>query len=160
MFPHVADRDGYAYPEHGLLQLRGVVPESELIKFKHRNANGDPALGVLKNGRTTGTTTGWVSQLESLVRHYDHINHTCTDFWSRELTIVPHEDERGAFSEGGDSGAVIADRGGRIVAVLTTGGGSTNSTDVTFATPFCKLEKRIKDALPGARLLNTLDTLE
>ncbi|KAI0288468.1 hypothetical protein BC826DRAFT_1037648, partial [Russula brevipes] len=60
MFPHFADRNGYGYPEHGLLQLRSVVPESELIKFKHPNANGDPALGVLKNGRTTGTTTRWV----------------------------------------------------------------------------------------------------
>ncbi|KAI0294155.1 hypothetical protein BC826DRAFT_1091681 [Russula brevipes] len=144
MFPDVADHDGYAYPEHGLLQLRGVVPESERIKFKHRNANGDPALG----------------QLESLVRHYDHINHTGIDFWSRELTIVPHEDERRAFSEGGDSGAVIADRDGRIVAVLTGGSGPTNFTDVTFATPFCKLEKRIKDALPGARLLDTLEHQE
>jgi hypothetical protein len=83
--------------------------------------------------------------------------HTGIDFWSRELTTLPHEDERGAFSEEGDSGAVIADHGGRIVAVLTAGGGSTNSTDVTFATPFCKLEKRIKDAFPGARLLDTLE---
>jgi len=150
MFPHVADRDRYGYPENGLLPLRGVVPESELVKFKQLNANGDPALAVVKNGRTTGTTVGWVSKLKSLVRHYDYIG---IDFWSRELTVVPYDGACTTFSAKGDSGSIIADRGGRIVALLTGGGGLTNATDVTFATPYCQLEKRIMEAIPGLRLL-------
>jgi len=150
MFPHMTDRVGYGYPEHGLLPLRGVVPESELLKFKQLNANGEPALAVVKNGRTTGTTMGWVNRLKSLVRHYDCIG----TFWSRELTVVAHHGALGAFSAEGDSGSIIADRGGRIVALLTGGGGLTNATDVTFATPFCQLEKRIKEAMPGIRLLD------
>jgi len=153
MFPHVADREGNGYPEHGLLPLRGVVPESELLKFKQLNANGDPALAVIKNGRTTGTTMGWVSKLKSLVRHYDYIG-IGIDFWSRELTVVPYDGACGGFSAAGDSGSIIADRVGRIVALLTGGGGLTNATDVTFATPYCQLERRIKEAMPGVRLLD------
>lgn len=94
---------------------------------------------------------GWASQLKSLVRHYDYIG---IDFWSRELTIVPYDGESGAFSAEGDSGSIIADRGGRIVALLTGGGGLNNSTDITFATPYCQLEERIEEAMPGVRLLD------
>jgi hypothetical protein len=152
MFPNVTDRDGYAYPDHGLLQLRGVVPENEILNPKQLNANGDPAMAVVKNGRTTRTTVGWVSELKSLVRHYDYVN---LDFTSRELTIIPYRGSvRGAFSEGGDSGSIIAERNGRIVGLLTGGGGVTNATDVTFATMYCELEKRIKEALPGVYLYN------
>ena len=103
---------------------------------------------VIKNGRTTGTTVGWISSLSSLVRHYRHLK---IQFTSRELTIVPYDNHpsRGAFSSDGDSGSIIVERGGRIVALLTAGGGATNSTDVTFGTPFCELEKRIKEIFPG-----------
>ena len=64
---------GYGHPEHGLLLPRGVVLESELLRFKQLNPNGNPALTVVKNGRTTGMTMGCVSSLKSLVRHYDYI---------------------------------------------------------------------------------------
>ena len=151
MFPKINDREGYGYPEHGLLQLRGVVPERELISFKQLDVNGDPALTVVKNGRSSGTTLGSVSLLRSLTRSYKRLGAT---FWSRELTIVPYRGARRPFSERGDSGSVIADRSGRIVGLLTGGGGLTDPTDVTFATPYCQLEKRIKEALPGIRLLD------
>ena len=148
MYPHVADREGYEYPRDELLPLRGVVPESELLSFKQLNANGDPSLAVVQNGRTMGTTMGWVSNLKSLVRHFDHSG---LNFWSCELTIIG---ARGAFSAKGDSGSIIADRGGRIVALLTGGGGSSNATEVTFATPYCQLEKRIKEVMPDIRPLD------
>lgn len=107
---------------------------------------------VVKNGRTTHTTIGWVSELKSLVRHYDYVN---LDFTSRELTIIPYGGSAyGAFSGGGDSGSIIAERNGRIVGLLTGGGGATNATDVTFATPYYELEKRIEEALPGIHLYN------
>ena len=67
----------------------------------------------------------------------------------------PPTPARGAFSDGGDSGSIIAERGGRIVALLTGGGGGiTNATDVTFSTPYCELEKRIEEVLPGVCLLD------
>ena len=153
MLPHVADRKGCGYPEHGLLRLRGVVPLNEILSPKQLDANGDPAMAVVKNGRTTGATAGWMSGLKSLVRHYKLIN---VGFTSREFTVVPYDGARGAFSDGGDSGSIIAERGGRIVALLTGGGGGgiTNATDVTFCTPYCELEKRIEEVLPGVRLLD------
>jgi len=151
MFPEVNDREGYEYPKHGLLQLRGVVPENELVNFKQRDVNGEPALTVLKNGRSSGTTIGSVSSLRSLIRNYKSL---VTPFWSRELTIVPYHGARSPFSTRGDSGSIIVDRSGHIVALLTGGGGLTDAVDVTFATPYCQLEKRIKEALPGIRLLD------
>jgi hypothetical protein len=153
MFPHFADREGYAYPEHGKLRIRGVVPMDEILSPKYLDAKGDPAMAVVKNGRTTGTTVGWISELKSLVRYYKFIN---VEFTSRELTVVPYDNKlgRGAFSDEGDSGSIIAERGGRAVAVLTAAGGITDATDVTFATPYCELEKRIKEIFPDIRLLN------
>jgi len=151
MFPHVADREGYEYPRHGLLRIHGVVPLDEIHHPKHLDAKGDPAMVVVKNGRTTRTTVGWMSGLKSLVR-YKFIN---VEFTSRELTVVPYDNKpgRGAFSDEGDSGSVIVEQGGRAVAVLTGGGGTTNATDVTFASPYCEIEKRMREVLPGIRLL-------
>ena len=150
MYPNIADRAGYAYPEDGLLQILDAIPESEIRQPTQRNARGDPAMPVIKNGLTTGTTVGWVNGLKSLVHHYDYYD---IDFTSLETTIVPYGG-RGAFSDGGDSGSIILDRKGRIVALLTSGGGGdlTNETDVTFATAWYELEPFIKKTLPGIHL--------
>jgi hypothetical protein len=97
-----------------------------------------------------------MSDLKSLVR-YKFIN---VEFTSRELTVVPYDNKpgRGAFSDEGDSGSPIVERSGLAVALLTGGGGGgggiTDATDVTFATPYCELEKRINEVFPGIRLLN------
>jgi len=69
MFPNAAGREDCGYPEHGLLCLRGVVPLNEILNPKQLDANGDPAMGVVKNRRTIGTTAGWISGLKFLVRH-------------------------------------------------------------------------------------------
>jgi len=131
-----------------LLQISGAVPENEICHPTQRNAHGDPAMPVIKNGSTTGTTVGWVNGLKSLVRHYDSYD---IDFTSLETTIVPYGG-RGAFSGGGDSGSIILDRKGRIVALLTGGGGEMDGTDITFATAWYELEPLIKKTLPGVHL--------
>ena len=56
MFPNDADSEGYQYPTGGKLPIRGVVPLDEIFHPKHLDANGDPAMVVVKNGTTTGTT--------------------------------------------------------------------------------------------------------
>jgi hypothetical protein len=86
MYPNVADRADYEYPEDGLLQIYGVVPDSEIRQPTQRNAKGDPVMPVIKNGMTTGTTVGWVNGLKSLVRHYDHYD---IDFTSLETPLYP-----------------------------------------------------------------------
>jgi hypothetical protein len=148
MFPNDADRAGYEYPRDGLLQIHGIVPVSEIRQPVQLNADGNKAMPVIKNGLTTGTTVGWVNGLETLVRYYDHYD---LEFTALETTIVPYGG-RGAFSAKGDSGATILDRKGRIVAILTGGGGMTEETDVTFGTAWYQLEPHIKKALPGCFL--------
>jgi hypothetical protein len=58
---------------------------------------------------------------------------------------------RGTFSDKGDSGAIVIDRKGHIVAMITGGGGTPNKTDVTFGTWY-ELEPHIKKTLPGCFL--------
>ncbi|KAG0127670.1 hypothetical protein HOY82DRAFT_541833 [Tuber indicum] len=147
MFPNRLDRVGYEYPQDGLLQICGLVPESEIRQPQQLSAHGDTAMPVIKNGLVAGTTVGWVNGLQSLVRHYDY----GFEFTALETTILPYGG-RGAFSDQGDSGATILDRRGRIVAVLTGGGGTTDETDVTFGTAWYELEPHIKKALPGCYL--------
>lgn len=43
----------------GLLQIRGIVPLSEIRRPTQRNTSGDPAMPAIKNGLTTDTTVGW-----------------------------------------------------------------------------------------------------
>jgi len=87
---------------------RGVVPLEELLHPKHLDAKGDPAMAAVKNGRTTGTTAGWMTGLKALVRYYKFIN---VEFTSRELIVVPYDNKPGrdAFSDGGDLGSIIVE---------------------------------------------------
>ena len=148
MYPWVADCADYAYLEDDLLPISGSVPESELRQPTQCNGCGTPALPVMKTGLTTGTTVGWFNGLKTLTRYDIHDD---LSFTSLETTIVPYGG-RGAFSAPGDSGAAILDRKGRIVALLTGGGGLTNETDVTFATAWYQLEPHIKKTLEGIHL--------
>jgi hypothetical protein len=153
MFPCVADLGGYEYPQDGLLQISGYVPESEMLNPTQRGPDGEPRMPVIKNGRTTGTTVGWLNGLKTLTRHYQ-IEGVKKEFKTMETTIVPYGGRwRDAFSAGGDSGAAILDRDGRFVALLTGAGGMNGETDITFATPAYELLPRIKELVPGADLL-------
>ncbi len=148
LYPNLADRVGYKYPMDGLLDIVGSVPESEIRQPTQRNAKGDPAMPVIKNGMGTGTTVGWGNGLKSLVRHSDYDD---IKFTSLEITILPYSQPCG-FSNRGDSGSIIVDRRGRVVALLTGGGGTTNETDITFATARYDIGPLIKNTLPGVDL--------
>jgi hypothetical protein len=52
---------------------------------------------------------------------------------SKEWAILPRDSKSGVFSA---EGAVIIDGRGRIGGLLTGGTGVTDSTDITFATPY------------------------
>jgi hypothetical protein len=107
---------------------------------------------LIKNGKTMGTTVGWINGLKALVRYYtDNI-----EFTALETTIVPYGD-RVAFSDKGDSGSIVLDRGGRAVAMITGVGRTTDETDITFATAYYELEPRIKEALPGCFLFQAVN---
>ena len=50
--------------------------------------------------------------------------------------MVPTNKDSGAFSAKGDSGSCVADAFNRVGGILTGGSGATESSDVTYVTPF------------------------
>ena len=65
-----------------------------------------------------------------------------------EVAIYPHSNKEGPFSAPGDSGSIVVDGWGLIVGLLSGGAGASDSTDVTYLTPYFWLEQRIKEAFP------------
>ncbi|KAI6145484.1 hypothetical protein BKA82DRAFT_129538 [Pisolithus tinctorius] len=153
MFPRPEDQAGYKYPRDGLLQAYGVVKEKEIRSPRYLDANGHKCLLVVKNGMATGTTVGHVNGLYSFTRVYteDGIEQT-----SVEVAVLPYDKKRGAFSASGDSGAIVLERGGGIVGMLTGGSGTTEATDTTYLTPYWWLEEQIKKVLPGSYLYDVV----
>ncbi|PWW76384.1 hypothetical protein C7212DRAFT_357329 [Tuber magnatum] len=149
MFPQPEDQADYEYPENGLLQAFGVVKDHEIRHPQHLDQHCEKVLMVVKNGQTTGTTIGRPNGLESFTRIYSQYGMTGT---SVEIAILSYDKEHGPFSGPGDSGSIILDRSGRIVALLTGGSGSTNGTDITYGTPYWWLEEQVKKAFPGSFL--------
>ena len=154
MFPHPEDQAGYKYPADGLLQAFGVVKDEEIRKPQHLDIHGEKSLLVVKNGLATGTTVGRANGLDSFTRVYLDcgIEHT-----SIETAILSYDKQHCPFSAPGDSGAIILDRAGRIVALLTGGSGTADETDITYGTPYWWLEGQIKKAFPDCHLYEVVD---
>lgn len=69
-----------------------------------------------------------------------------------EIAIYLYSHEDGAFSAPRDSGSVVGDAKNRIVGMIIGGAGKTNSTDVTYASPYYFLNEQIKKAFPNPHL--------
>ncbi|KAI0056726.1 hypothetical protein BV25DRAFT_1831935 [Artomyces pyxidatus] len=153
MFPRSEDRAGYKYPRDGLLQACGVVQDEEMRSPQQRSANGAKCLHVVKNGLATGTTVGRVNGLYSFTR-------VCTEAGaeqtSLEVAVLPYDRKRGAFSAPGDSGAIVLERGGRIVGMLTGGGGTAGEIDISYLTPYWWLEEQIQKVFPDSYLYDVV----
>ena len=144
------DHLGYDISEDMLLPLKGYVTESELRSPPDTDANNNKALLAVKNGRTTGTTFGRVNGLESITR-------TGTSHPALELIVCGYDkakDQKVAFSELGDSGAIVAGRDGRVIGLLTGGRGPTGSTDLSYVTPYYALKEVLDHKFPGFHLLD------
>ena len=154
MFPQPEDQTDYEYPDDGLLQAFGVVKDEEIRQPQHLDIHGEKSLLVVKNGLATGTTVGRANGLDSFTRVYldNGIEHT-----SIETAILPYDKKHCPFSAPGDSGAIILDRAGRIVALLTGGSGTDDGTDVTYGTPYWWLEGQIKKAFPDCYLYEVVN---
>ena len=103
-------------------RLRGVGP-----------AFIDEGEEVRKVGRTTGATKGRVTAIE-----IDHliVGYDTGDFrFDDQIEIEGHGTK--TFSDGGDSGSLIVDPGGRAVALLFAGtpDGGSNDRGLTYANP-------------------------
>ncbi|KAG0133117.1 hypothetical protein HOY82DRAFT_584602 [Tuber indicum] len=149
MTTHPEDQVDYEYPDDGLLQAFGVVKDDEIRQPKHLDKHGRRVLMVVKNGLTTGTTVGRANGLYSFTRVVSEYGIMGT---SVEVAILPYNKKRGVFSAEGDSGSIILDRSGRIIAMLTSGSGGTAETDITYGTPYWWLEEQVKNAFPSCFL--------
>ena len=141
MFPQRDDQADYEYPDDGLLQAYGVVQDDEIRQLQHLDVHGEkgPSRGKERpdhghHRRSRHRAGVFHSRLHRL-RHQAHVI---------EVAILAYDKQHGPFSAPGDSGSIVLDRKGRIVGLLTGGGGTTDETDVTYATPYWWLNKEMK----------------
>ncbi|KAF9503583.1 hypothetical protein BS47DRAFT_788573, partial [Hydnum rufescens UP504] len=141
----------FKYPRDRLLPLIGVLTNELMHTPDMWDLDGEPCLLVVKSGHTTDTTLGRANGIFSITREYFtdmSVNRT-----SLEWAIVNYATKSEVFSAPGDSGSIIADICGRIGGMLTAGSGKTETSDVTYATPFWWLLKRIRaDKFPNVHL--------
>jgi len=143
MYPYAETRTNFKYPLGGLMQLRDFVKDGELHHPTMLNANGEQCLIVIKNSATTGVTLSRATGIESFVCEYKDYTISWT---SMEIAVYPYSHKDGAFSTSGDSGSVIGDTNSCIVGMLTSGASQTDSTDITYVSPYYFLNECIKKA--------------
>ncbi|KAH9985617.1 hypothetical protein BJV74DRAFT_775506 [Russula compacta] len=131
-----------------LLELRGILSAEEIRTPNNKDQRGDTMRYVIKRGLTTLTTIGCLNGFESHVRRYFTLG-SCD---SVEAAVYRYDSDSCPFSRGGDSGSIIADTHGKFVALLTSGTGSANSSDITYGSPMYWLWGIIKAEFPGANL--------
>ena len=153
MFPRPEDRALRNYPLGGLLQAHGVVKDEDIRSPQQLDANGNKYLPVVKNGLATGTTVGRVNGLYSFTRLYTEYG---TKETSLEVAVLPYDRERGAFSAPGDSGAIVLERAGGIVGMITGGCGADYDTDITYLTPYWWLDEQVKKVFPDSYLYDVV----
>jgi len=120
------------------------------------DVDGEPCLLVIKIANTTisranGVFKGKYSQTMeefSIVREY-FPNDLTVNQTSMEWGIIDYDSKSEVFSEPGDSGSIIVDICGRISGMLTSGGGKTKGSHMTYATPFWWLLERNKIHFPN-----------
>ncbi|KAF8327856.1 hypothetical protein F5887DRAFT_1083532 [Amanita rubescens] len=139
----------FEYPAGGHLQVKDIVNKQEIRKPTNLDIDGEKCLIVIKNGMATGITIGRGTGIESFIREYQNIGIEST---SMEFAIYAYSHKDAPFSACGDSGSIIVDGLGRIVGLLTGGAGATDSTDVTYVTPYFWLEEQIKKVFPNSYL--------
>ena len=147
MHPNIKNSHHFVFPVDRLLKLWGSIEEDEIRKPKMYDQNGDACIIVLKRGRTTGLTVGRTSTFVSYTRKYFSDNDTAV---SKEWTILSFDKLSGTLSAKGDSGSVVIDGAGRVVGILTGGGGATDSTDVSYVTPLYFVMETIRRYEPLA----------
>ncbi|KAF9649940.1 hypothetical protein BDM02DRAFT_3128052 [Thelephora ganbajun] len=141
----------FEYPHNRLLPLIGTITDELMRTPDMWDSDGELCLLVVKSGSATDTTLGRANGVFSIVR--DYFNDMSVNQTSMEWGIINYDSKSEVFSEPGDSGSIIADIRGRIGGMITGGSGKTESSDITYATPFWWLLKRIRaNGFPYAHL--------
>jgi len=92
--------------------------EKRILEIGQPQGVGEGTLGlkIRKSGRTTGLTSGEITQVDATVQvSYD----------AGKTAIFTDQLMAGAMSSGGDSGSAVLDEGGRVVGLLFAGSDST-----------------------------------
>jgi hypothetical protein len=149
MYTNLQNAHTFEYPEDRLLRLKGTIPDQDMCHPPALDSNGEPCLMVVKHGNTTGLTIGRANDIRSCVCNY--YEDGTTDF-SMEWAILPFDNKSGAFSAPGDSGAVVADGGGRIGGIITGGAGWTSAKDITYVMSINSVMEGVRVKFPKAHL--------
>jgi hypothetical protein len=149
MYPRDDAQSQFDYPEDRLFRLRDILTAAQISQPNNKDLKGDAVRFVIKRGLTTLTTIGRLNGFESHLRRYGLLG----NFDSVEAAVYAYDNDSGPFSKGGDDGALIAGPEAKLIALLTTGTGPTDSSDVTYGTPMYWLwNDVIKPQFPGANL--------
>jgi hypothetical protein len=147
-FPRIGVVSKLCYPFENLLELQGIISAEEIQTPNDRDYKGNPMQHVVKRGLTSHTTVGCLTGFESHVRRY----FTLGSRDSVEAAVYTYNNDSGPFSKPGDSGSIIVDARGKFVALLTSGTGPTDTSDITYGSPMHWLWDIIKAEFPGANL--------
>lgn len=133
-------------------KLTAYVPFQEVQNSKVEDSDGFPSFRVVKYGRTTHWTVGVSNEvLSDCQRENGRI--------SKEWCIIDEDTRRaGAFSDRGDSGAIVFDFKGRIAGIIHGGGvPKASGKSMTYATPIEWLFENIERTMGVALCLEQLD---
>lgn len=92
---------------------------------------------VIKKGRTSGITTGFVNKMHRVVRWATHGGNETEE---TEIMGVGQD-----FAEHGDSGSLITDAKGRLVGLLFAKDACASDFDIGFMTPIQDLEENVRE---------------
>lgn len=135
-----------------LLQLQDHVPEEEFRNPQNYDVHNVKTLLAVKNGGSTGTTFGRVNGLESITCHYPEHGKALRALEYIVLGYDAAKSKNDKFSDLGDSGSFVAGRDGRLIGQITGGAGPTDSTDMTYVTPYYALKKEVEKKYPNCYL--------
>ncbi|KAI6142940.1 hypothetical protein BKA82DRAFT_4376803 [Pisolithus tinctorius] len=132
MYPDFRNRTHFKYPADRLLRLHDTISVDETRRPQMVDQDGEKYIMVLKNGGKTGLPISRANGVISYIRYYVG---NSPGIISKEWAILPADSKSVPFSALGDSGSIIVDGSGRIDGLLTGGGGTTETSDITYATP-------------------------
>lgn len=131
VYPRNDVREGFNCPVSRQMRIDGIVSKELLASPDLFDNEGKPCFIVLKQGAITDLTAGCYAGLESFLCDENGVG-------SMEIAIYNFDKRSGPFSDHGDSGALVFDHLGRMVAIIHSGkskSGGLASTHVTYCTP-------------------------
>jgi hypothetical protein len=141
--PTAANPPSFKYPKDHLFRILGFVMAERLANPDFYDKQGNAAFIVAKDGQSSDLTFGRYSAMEAYTcDEFDH------DSW--EVAVFNYDRRSGNFSAKGDSGSLIFNAEGQMVAILHSGMPRGFSSHVTFATPTHFVIDQIKLRYPKA----------